>query len=201
MALKWKRHLVEIRTDFVSVCRWVESIVTGDKRIKVKGISEALLRRRLGLIQQIMTEYGLNLKIILVPSVNNVADALTRVPVAWLRLARSSCAVALGEVLNNSELTREDIKQGHEKHHLGLERTMFLLKQEYKDRNINKNLVKDVISTCHRCCSIDPAPIRWEQGNLDVDEVWERVAIDVTHYLNKKFLTLIDCGPSKHTVC
>ena len=118
------------------------------------------MRRRLGMIQQIMTEYGLNLKIILVPSVNNVADALTRVPVAWLRLARSSCAVALGEVLNNSELTREDIKQGHENHHLGLERTMFLLKQEYKDRNINKNLVKDVISTFHRCCSSDPAPIR-----------------------------------------
>ena len=56
MALKWRRHLVEIRTDSVSVCRWVESIITGDKHIKLKGISEALVRRRLGMIQEIMTE-------------------------------------------------------------------------------------------------------------------------------------------------
>ena len=80
MALKRRRHLVENGLIlFLSV--------DSDKRVKEKGISEALVRRRLGMIQQIMTEYGLNLKIILVPSAKNVADAQTRVPVAWLRLA------------------------------------------------------------------------------------------------------------------
>ena len=89
MTLKWDWHLVDIRTDSVFVCRWIESIVSGDKRIKVKGISEALVRRRLGMIQQIMSEYKLKLKMTLVPSPNNIADALTQVPSSWLRLARS----------------------------------------------------------------------------------------------------------------
>ena len=52
MALKWQRRIISIRCDSVSVCKWVESVISGDKRIRAKGISEALVGRRLWLIQQ-----------------------------------------------------------------------------------------------------------------------------------------------------
>ena len=44
IALKWDWHLVEIRTDSVFVYRSIESIVSCDKRIKVKRILEGLVR-------------------------------------------------------------------------------------------------------------------------------------------------------------
>ena len=52
MALKWQCRIISICCDSVSVCKWVESDISGDKRIHAKGISETLVRRRLWLIQQ-----------------------------------------------------------------------------------------------------------------------------------------------------
>ena len=83
-------------------------------------------------INEVLTMSGEKVRCIYEREVKITLKVRQLFTVAWLRLARSSLAVALGEVLNTSELTRDDIKQGHEKHHLGL---------------------------CHRCCRIDPAPI------------------------------------------
>ena len=38
-----------------------------------------------------------------------------------------------------------------------------------------------VVRSCTRCASIDPAPIRWPRGALDVHQDWLRLAADVTH--------------------
>ena len=63
-----------------------------------------------------------------------------------------------------------------------------------------ENDVRNVIKNCEPCQSIDPAPIRWEKGKLDVEGNWERLAMDITHYGTDKFLSLIDCGLSKHAL-
>jgi len=57
-----------------------------------------------------------------------------------------------------------------------------------------------VIRCCNRCNSVDPANVKWEKGILSVDTNWSRVAIDVTHYGSKLWLTAIDCGPSRFTI-
>ena len=47
------------------------------------------------------------------------------------------------------------------------------------------------------CQSIDPAPVHWRKGKLDVGTNWSRLGMDITHYGGKHFLSLIDCGPSR----
>jgi hypothetical protein len=42
--------------------------------------------------------------------------------------------------------------------------------------------------------------VKWTTGSLEVTDVWERLAGDVTHYDGKKYLTLIDCGPVRFTI-
>ena len=63
-----------------------------------------------------------------------------------------------------------------------------------------ENDVQNVIKNCEPCQSIDPAPVRWVKGKLDVKENWERLAMEITHYVTEKFLSLIDRGPSKYVV-
>ena len=48
--------------------------------------------------------------------------------------------------------------------------------------------------------TVDPAPVRWEEGKLSVSKNWERLACDVTHYGAQKFLTMIDSGPSRFVI-
>ena len=39
-----------------------------------------------------------------------------------------------------------------------------------------------------------------EGGELSVECNWERLAIDVTHYKNKLFLSVVDCGPVRFAI-
>ena len=113
MALKWQRRIISIRCDSVSVCKWVESVIFGDKRIRMKGISEALVRRRLWLIQQTILDYELSMDITLIPSARNVADALTRVPELWLRRCRGMESVAAVGIEAIPTITKQVVCQSH----------------------------------------------------------------------------------------
>ena len=44
------------------------------------------------------------------------------------------------------------------------------------------------------------ATVRTERGFLEVKENWRRLACDVTHYQNRRYLTMIDCGPSRFSI-
>lgn len=57
-----------------------------------------------------------------------------------------------------------------------------------------------VVSECHVCKRIDPAPVRWERGDLWVQDNWARLATDITHHNGAVYLTIIDCGPSRFSV-
>ena len=66
--------------------------------------------------------------------------------------------------------------------------------------DVPESVVSEVVSACETCRSIDPAPVKWKAGDLSVESVWERVAMDMTHYRGETYLTLIDCGPSRFTI-
>ena len=36
--------------------------------------------------------------------------------------------------------------------------------------------------TCEECLSIDPAPVHWEKGKLEVEGNWQKLGMDITHY-------------------
>ena len=61
-------------------------------------------------------------------------------------------------------------------------------------------LAQKVVSGCQVCRSIDPAPVRWEEGHLSVPEVWQRLAMDITHVRGVPYLSMIDCGPSRFAI-
>ena len=45
-----------------------------------------------------------------------------------------------------------------------------------------------------------PAPVKWAKGELNVDEILDRVDIDITHVNWSDYLTLIGCGPTRFGV-
>ena len=53
---------------------------------------------------------------------------------------------------------------------------------------------------CQQCQSIDPAPASHTPGELGVQEAWSRLAIDVTHYAGRPYLSMVDCGPGRFVV-
>ena len=64
----------------------------------------------------------------------------------------------------------------------------------------DRKLVEQVVTSCHRCRRVDPSPVKWNHGSLEVDKVWYRVAVDVTFVAGQPYLTLIDCGPSRFAI-
>ena len=145
------------------------------------------------MVAELIESYNMEVTIELVASAANKADILTRVPQEWLRQLKSWPTET--EVCAAS---RFSLQEQHERHHFGVQRTLQLARQ--LDPGVSRKSVERVIKACRRCKSIDPAPVRWTKGCLNVDNCWERVAIDITHYNNDRYLTAIDCGPSRFTV-
>ena len=181
LALKWKLAEVVLATDSATVHGWLISTLTGSHRIRTSGVAEMLVRRRLSMVDDLKTEYGLAITVALVKSADNKADALTRVPQTWLQRGGRHSVVEL-----------------HRRHHFGVERTLYLARQV--DPRTTRKAVEMVVAACRECKSIDPAPVRWNRGELGVDGHWERVAADVTHYGRDRYLTMIDCGPSRFAI-
>jgi hypothetical protein len=191
LALKWKITELQILTDSASVYSWVKSILEDSKRPKVSGLSEMIIKRRLGTIAQLIVEYHLKLSVKLVPSASNKADALTRVPQRWLKRVCLSLVT-----VDNVE---KQVQMIHNKHHLGIDRTWYLAKKICGD-NLEREVVEKVISTCNRCKKVDPSPIKWQHGELSVKKVWQRIAVDITYVNKKPYLSMIDCGPSRFAI-
>ena len=122
LALRWDMRKVDVITDSASVYNWVRSMLEDTHRPRVSGLSEMIIRRRLGIIAQLIEEYGMEIGIRLVPSANNLADSLTRVPNKWLQEVRVAAGIAY-----NTEV--EEIRKIHNRHCLGIERTLFVAKK------------------------------------------------------------------------
>lgn len=84
LPVKWDLKEIEVRTDSAMVAGWLRSLLSAEKRIRTKGASEMIVKRRLGILQELMEVCDLKLNAVFVPSEKNKADALTRVKKAWL---------------------------------------------------------------------------------------------------------------------
>ena len=70
----------------------------------------------------------------------------------------------------------------------------------YFASRICSTIAKAAIQMCEECQSIDPAPIQWEKGKLEVNRNWQRLGMDITHNSACHFLMLTDCGPSHFSI-
>jgi ribonuclease HI len=212
IAKKWDISHLDIMTDSASVFAWLNSIVHKDKKINNHGISELLVQRRLAILEDIFAHYQFQVTICKVTSAENKADQLTRVPKKWLVRKTSElentikCNVAVADINTQDVRVRDDakkteiVKQVHSNFHAGIQKTKFMVDEIYPELKVSNEIVKKVVNHCNTCQSIDPAPVKWERGKLDVEETWERVANDVTHYGDDKYFTFVDCGPSRYAV-
>ena len=151
-----------------------------------------LVKRRLKVIRETITEYGLTVTVRCVTSAENRADQMIRVTKRWLGHRETgeerevvSAALATGQ-------SQEDaIWAAHLPHHLGIDRTLYLVRQIRGD--LTRSQVKDELAGCEVCQRIDPA-LREEnlvgQGSLAVERDWCRVAADVTHYGTNVYLSM-----------
>ena len=195
LVLAWHAKKVEIKTDSMAVYQWISDGLTGKSRLKTKAANEMLIRRRVAIVTALVEEYGLDVSVSLVPSNENKADVLTRVPERWLKANDTPMDVcaALGDTVY------EQVKRvHHDVGHPGIRRTLYFARK--RDVTVSRQQVREVVQNCDVCKSIDPAPVKWSKGELSVRRVWQRVGMDITHYRGQHYLTLIDCGPSRFTV-
>ena len=78
LAIKWGLREIEIRTDSATVLSWVTSTVEESGRIRTKGAGEVIVKWRLGILGELISEFKLQIKAVFVPSERNKADTLTR---------------------------------------------------------------------------------------------------------------------------
>ena len=185
LAVKWGLKDVTVMTDSATVLSWLRSVLVDDRRVKVSGMAEMLVRRRLLVVQEMMREYGLKVKVEYVQSHRNKADELTRVSKGWLRRGGPEvCGVSVADL--------------HSQHHFGVDRTLHLAR--LVDPAVGREEVERCVRACSQCWTIDPAPIKYDHGKLEVERNWSRLAADVTHYGAQSYLTLVDCGPSRFAI-
>ena len=193
LGVKWGITKMCVVTDSATVYGWVKSIIANSKRPKVCGLGEMLIRRRLSMVAELVESYNIEVEMRLVKSECNVADALTRVPKSWL--GAKVCAAV--DVCPGYSI--QDLRDLHDTHHLGTARSLHLSRCKWGS-SVREEDVSKVVSECHICKRIDPAPVRWEKGELWVQDNWARLATDITHHNGAAYLTIIDCGPSRFSV-
>ncbi|XP_045136504.1 uncharacterized protein LOC123519337 [Portunus trituberculatus] len=187
LALGWGYRSFELFTDSATVFNWISNSMSEEKRVKTKGAAEIMIKRRLGILKNIVREFEIYFRVRLIATDKNKADMLTRVPKKWLTTNNTDEQNFCAGVLN--------LKEVHDAHHFGVDRTLFLARQ--LDPSISRAAVQRVVRQCDRCQMINPAPVRHNGGEINASENWQRVAIDVTHYRHQPYLSIIDCGPSR----
>ncbi|XP_065658274.1 uncharacterized protein LOC136082778 [Hydra vulgaris] len=143
LATKWGFECITIKCDSATVVGWLSSLIIGDKPVRVHGLGEPLVRRRLSLIEDLVKECNIKLKLFLVKSAENKADALTRVPQNWLHSNHSAMT---------ANIVPPDVMSFHNLHHFGVNRTLYLMKQTYipKEKVCRKD-VETIVKSCERC--------------------------------------------------
>ena len=146
---------------------------------------------------QLIEEYDVNAEVKLVTSEDNLADVLTRVRSRWRN--KRIVPQHRNNWIGVAVVGGESISDIHQRTgHFGVNRTLNFVRKAIP--SAIKNDVRNLIKNCEPCQSIDPVPVLWVKGKLDVKENWERLPMDITHYGTEKFLSLIDCGPSKYVL-
>ena len=154
MAIAWGFKTFKLAVDSLTVVNWMTSVVDKRNRVRTKGIAEMLIKRCLGVIGDLITEYGLNVTVRFVPSVENRADHMTRVPKKWLEYCETGeAAASVVAAIPTGESPKDAIWAAHLPHHLGIDRTLFLARQI--NSNLSRQQVKQELAGCEACQRID----------------------------------------------
>ena len=89
LAVKWNIHHLKLMTDSKTVYGWLKSLFGDMKRIKVSGLNEVVVQRRLQTIADLVDSACLTVDVEWIPSASNLADQLTRVPEKFTQFWRS----------------------------------------------------------------------------------------------------------------
>ena len=126
-----------------AVVSWVKSVVTNERRVKTKRAVEMVVERRLGMLGDLIQEFGFKLQLIFVPSKKNKAN----VRKTWLKVPER---LAEGVVTANY-LENPDSRELLDMHHMGADRTLFLARKVIP--NINREEVRYRQMPINRPCS------------------------------------------------
>ena len=186
LVIKWGLREIEIRTDSAMVLSWVTFTVEESGRIRTKGSGKKIVKRRLGILGELISEFKQQIKAVFVPSERNKVDALTWIKKQWLVEKEEVlvCCLGIGE-----------LEELHGMHHMGVERTLYLVWKV--DPHIKLEEVQKVVKNCVQCQSIDPAPNIHDPGEIGTSKNCIRLAIDITHNCQGACLPMIDCGPGR----
>ncbi len=198
LALSWGLKIIEVRSDSATVCGWLASVIEDSHRPRTNGLSEMIVKRRLGIIGELLEEYRLQVTVVQVSSAENKSDALTRVSKKWLKPPVVAIGLAGGSADTPSDAAAL-IRETHVLHHLGVTGTQHFA-ELHCGVSVAADVVKKVVQTCEQCQRIDPAPVRWPKGHLDVAETWRRLSADIVHYRGVTYLSVVDCGPGRYAM-
>ncbi|KAI0989289.1 hypothetical protein GJ496_011401 [Pomphorhynchus laevis] len=122
-----------------TVYSWICSTLYDERNVCVKGLSDMLIKRRLRMLKEIQTEFSLSITVKLIPSSQNKADHLTRVPKNWLQYLKnnSSANIAVSVDMSTQD-TNKIIESVHNRHHFGVERTIYFINRKYPNSVIYK---------------------------------------------------------------
>ncbi|KAI0985746.1 hypothetical protein GJ496_011071 [Pomphorhynchus laevis] len=117
-----------------------------DKQISTRGLGQALVRRRVSLLYQILKEHEIDATIEKIESVQNKDDVLSRIPKAWMN-SNVCCFTSCDERLRT-------LRTHHENHHQGVERTLYLPNRVFLDHKFRRSEAVEIIKLCDRCLRI-----------------------------------------------
>ena len=130
---------MEILTDSSSVYAWLRSIMGHDQKVKIRGLNEVIVRRRLELLRTCFDECGFNPKVTLVPSQKNKADELTCLPQTWWKYKNSF--VPASTSVDKTSL----ISEVHKLNHFDVNRTLCFVQHFHPRIQVSRSDVDGVV--------------------------------------------------------
>ena len=165
--------MLHVKTDSVCVHHWVSDTLIGRTQVRNKAATEMLIRRRLNTLKSLLgsmswmwTWYWFR-QIRTWPT--DWRGCLRGGSPLWRwRMDLSHWSELFMDELNADQIMAIHRSSGHP----GVRRTTYFVRRICPATP--RAAVKMAIRTCEECQSIDPAPVHWEKGKLEVDDNWQR---------------------------
>lgn len=161
--------------------------------LTAKATSKRLLQWQLHMLVDLTNEYGLSMDVTLVKSYGNKADQSTSVVVeqdkirSWTYLVYVHCKSAE----NSANSTYPSMGQ------IPWDKTHIIFCQTERLGCFKSQCMSGWEDVCS--VPVDPVPVHWQKGKLDVKDNWSRLEVDIT-YDSGHYLTFIDCVPSRFAI-
>ena len=90
LAVGWNFETVHLKTDSNTVASWLRDVIGNVRRVRTKALYEVLVQRRLQIVADMIQTAKLTVTVDWVPSADNPADVMTRVPEVGVKLCQAS---------------------------------------------------------------------------------------------------------------